>query len=40
VAILRHLQNVEEYQVPLRDLIAYGQKLFTAMWTVQEDAGR
>src|SRR5262250_1252992 len=40
VAIPRHLQNGEEYQVPLRDLIAYGQKLFTAMWTVQEGAGR
>jgi hypothetical protein len=24
----------------LHDLIAYGQKLFTAMWTVQEGAGR
>jgi hypothetical protein len=31
VAIPRHLQDGEEYQVPLPDLIAYGQKLFTAM---------
>src|SRR5256712_11681686 len=40
VAIPRHLQDGEEYEVALHDLIAYGQKLFTAMWTVQEGAGR
>ncbi|MGH9351846.1 MAG: hypothetical protein ACRD2G_06775, partial [Terriglobia bacterium] len=40
VAIPRHLQDGEEYQVSLQALIAYGQKLFTAMWTSQEGAGR
>ena len=40
VAIPRHLQDGEEYQIPVPQLIAYGQKLFNAMWTVQEGAGR
>jgi len=40
VAIPRHMQNGEEYQASIRELISYGEKLFTAMWTVQEGAGR
>ena len=40
VAISRHLQDGEEYQLSTRDLIAFGEKLFTAMWTSQEGAGR
>jgi hypothetical protein len=40
VAIPRHLQDGEEYEVSIRDLIAYGEKLFTASWTSQEGAGR
>jgi hypothetical protein len=40
VAIPRHLQDGEEYQLSTRDLIAFGRKLFTAMWTSQEGAGR
>jgi di-heme oxidoreductase (putative peroxidase) len=40
VAIPRHLQDGEEYQIPLQQLIQYGQKLFTAVWTIQEGGGR
>jgi hypothetical protein len=40
VAIPVHLQDGQEYQIPLKNLIAYGGKLFDAMWTVQEGAGR
>lgn len=40
VAIPRHLQDGEEYEVSISDLIAYGEKLFTASWTSQEGAGR
>lgn len=40
VAIPRHLQDGEEYEVSIHDLIAYGEKLFTASWTSQEGAGR
>ncbi|HZR17776.1 MAG TPA: di-heme oxidoredictase family protein [Verrucomicrobiae bacterium] len=40
VAIPRHLQDGEEYQIPLRDLIGFGQQLFTANWTIEEGGGR
>src|SRR5215469_6031261 len=40
VAIPVHMQDGEEYKVSVRDLIAYGQKLFTASWTIQEGEGR
>ena len=40
VAIPRHLQDGEEFQISTRDLVSFGQKLFTAMWTSQEGAGR
>jgi hypothetical protein len=40
VAVPRHLQDGEEYQTPIRKLLAHGQTLFTAMWTVQEGGGR
>src|SRR5215472_14745621 len=40
VAVPVHMQDGEEYKVPIHDLIAYGQKLFTASWTIQEGAGR
>ncbi|MGH9858253.1 MAG: hypothetical protein ACRD4B_10455, partial [Acidobacteriota bacterium] len=40
ISILRHLQDGEEYKIPLKDLIAHGEKLFAANWTVQEGAGR
>src|SRR5437899_586384 len=40
VAIERHLQDDEEFQVGIPDLIEFGRKLFTANWTVQEGGGR
>lgn len=40
VAIPVHLQDGQEYQTPIRDLIQFGEKLFNAMWTSQEGAGR
>lgn len=40
VAIERHLQDGEEFRIPIQELIRYGQKIFAANWTVQEGAGR
>ena len=40
VAIPRHLQDGEEFQVPLKQLLDHGQKLFTAVWTSEEGGGR
>src|SRR5207249_10607141 len=40
VSVPRHLQDGEEYQVSIPQLIRYGRKLFTAMWTSQEGGGR
>jgi hypothetical protein len=40
VAIPRHLQDGEEFSVQLRELLAHGQKLFTAVWTIEEGGGR
>jgi hypothetical protein len=40
VAIPRHLQDGEEYQITIPQLIAFGEKLFTAKWTIQEGEGR
>lgn len=40
VAIPRHLQDGEEYQVTLHNLLSYGERLFTAHFTVEEGAGR
>lgn len=39
-AISRHLQDDEEFRVPLSDLLAYGQRLFSANWTVEDGGGR
>jgi len=39
-AIERHLQDGEEFEIPIADLIEYGKKLFTANWTIQDGAGR
>lgn len=36
VAIDRHLQDGEEFSVSLRDLLAHGRRLFTAVWTIEE----
>jgi cytochrome c peroxidase len=40
VAVANHLTDGEEYSIPLKDLLAHGQKLFTAVWTIQEGGGR
>src|SRR6058998_1455593 len=40
VAIERHLQDDEEFQIGIPDLIEFGRKLFVANWTVQEGGGR
>ena len=33
VAIARHLQDGEEFSLPLRDLLGHGKTLFEAVWT-------
>lgn len=40
MAIPAHLQDGEEFSIPLAQLIEYGRQLFTAKFTVQEGAGR
>jgi cytochrome c peroxidase len=40
VAIPHHLQDGDEFHVSLRELLRYGQKLFDAVWTVEEGGGR
>ncbi len=40
VAVPKHLQDDEEFRIPMAALLAYGQKLFAANWTWQEGAGR
>jgi hypothetical protein len=40
VAIPRHLQDGEEYQLTIPQLITFGERLFTAKWTIQEGQGR
>ena len=39
-AVPVHLQDGEEYTTPIRDLIRFGERLFTAMWTVEDGGGR
>ena len=40
VAIPVHLQDGEEFTIPIAHLVEYGAKLFDAKFTVQEGAGR
>ncbi|MCF7733670.1 MAG: hypothetical protein K9N23_18425 [Akkermansiaceae bacterium] len=40
VSIPRHLQDGEEYKLPLQRLLAHGRSLFTANWTSEEGGGR
>jgi hypothetical protein len=40
VAIPRHLQDGEEFELSIPKLIQFGEKLFTATFTIQEGAGR
>ena len=40
VSVPRHLADDEEFSLPLKDLLAYGKKLFMANWTDQDGGGR
>ncbi|MCC6539764.1 MAG: thiol oxidoreductase [Bryobacterales bacterium] len=40
VAIPKHLADGDEFQRPLSEVIDFGNRLFSAMWTGQEGAGR
>lgn len=40
IAVPHHLADGEEFTLPLRDLLAHGEHLFTAAWTSQEGGGR
>jgi hypothetical protein len=40
ISIPVHLENDQEFSMPLRDLVDYGKKLFVARWTSQEGQGR
>ena len=40
VSVPRHLADDEEFQIPIAELLAQGQRLFTANWTEQEGGGR
>ena len=40
VSVPFHLQDGEEFTVGLHELLAHGQQLFMAVWTVQEGGGR
>lgn len=40
VAIPRHPKDGEEYEIPPRQLIDFGKKLSTAMWTIQERSAK
>lgn len=36
----RHLEDGAEFTLPLHEVLAHGEQLFTAVWTEQEGAGR
>ena len=40
VSVPVHLRDGQEYTKPLADLLAHGQRLFSAIWTEQEGGGR
>ena len=40
VAIPHHLQDDEEFSLPMKKLLDYGKKVFMANWTEEEGAGR
>src|SRR5258706_509818 len=35
-----HLQDEDEFSISLQALLAHGEKLFSANWTIQEGQGR
>ena len=40
VSIEHHLQDGEEFEIPVPDLVKFGERLFEAKFTIQEGAGR
>ncbi len=40
VSVSKHLQDGEEFQLPITEVVEHGRKLFTAVWTSQEGGGR
>ena len=40
VAIERHLQDGEEFDIGINNLVEFGRRLFIANWTVQDGGGR
>lgn len=40
VAVHRHLEDGEEYTLPLQQVLDHGETLFEAIWTPQEGGGR
>lgn len=40
IAVPVHLQDGQEFRTSIADLISFGEKLFSARWTVQEGQGR
>ncbi len=40
VAVAHHLADGQEYVLPLKELLAHGRKLFSAVWTIEEGGGR
>ncbi len=40
VSVARHLEDDQEFSVPLAELVAHGRLLFSANWTEQEGGGR
>jgi len=40
LSVPRHLQDDEEFNIPLKALLEHGQLLFSANWTEQEGGGR
>lgn len=40
VSIAAHLKDGEELDLPMRELVAFGGRLFSANWTIQEGQGR
>lgn len=39
LAVPHHLQDGDEYALPLADLLTHGQRLFVAAWTTQDGGG-
>ena len=40
IAVLEHLHNGHEYELSISQLIQFGERIFSAKWTIQEGAGR